>query len=131
MGKCILIWTFLLSTSLSAVIGLILFLQNSNDAWLDHKLSSLATTAVTELPIEVQNWHDRGKYIEINGFKMFYILIDVRQRRGILTKSSKIDDPGNTTLILIHGYPTSSFDYHRAVDKHLIPQLDENIGKVA
>ena len=128
MGKCLAISIFVLVKMIAVVIGFFMTLSKCNDVWLDQELSSLATTTVEELPDEVQKWHNRGKYVEINGLKMFYILVDLRQKLGSKRKLNDLEDPGNTTLILIHGYPTSSYDYHRAVDNHLIPLLKNDKG---
>ena len=61
---------------------------------------------------------------------MFYILLNTRQENLERKQENKntVESPGETTLILIHGYPTSSFDYHRAIDEYLIPLLRKSEG---
>ena len=132
MGRCFGILTSLLVVLLSLILGLIVALINSDDIWRNKELSTLAKTSIDQLPNEIQKWHSRGKYKTINGFNMFYVMVDVHGDQNRETKEKTIDDnlevPRDTTLILIHGYPTSSFDYHRALDQHLLPLLRENKG---
>ena len=132
MGKYIVLVSFSLSIIFAVIISLVLLVSKEDNVWNNKELSSLASTSVKLLPGEIQEWHERGKYVEINGFKMFYILLNIRND-DLETKqniNNKFRDPGDTTLILIHGFPTSSFDYHRALDKYLIPQLKKNTGKL-
>ncbi len=48
-----------------------------------------------------QNWKSKGKFISIFNRNIFYI------------------DEGNSdeTLVVLHGYPTSSFDYHKVLEQ--------------
>ena len=132
MGKYCFIFTALLSLLLAIVYGLIIVLINSDNVWQNIELSTLAKTSIKQLPNEIQKWHDRGKYKTINGYKMFYVSVDVQGDKKKETKQTTSEDTfealGDTTLILIHGYPTSSFDYHRALDQHLLPLLRESRG---
>ena len=57
--------------------------------------------AFNSLSPELQQWFSRGEMIEVLGHQMF---------------SLKQGD-GNQTLILIHGFPTSSYDYYDVIDK--------------
>ena len=104
--------------------------NKSEDIWINRELSSITATSVKQLPQEIQTWHAKGKYLKINGFNMFYILLNIRKASKIrkATNSTHNVDPGNSTLILIHGYPTSSFDYHRSLENHLIPHLRQKTG---
>ena len=132
MGRYLGVLTSLLVVLLSLILGLIVALIKSDDIWRNKELSTLAKTSINQLPNEIQKWYSRGKYITINGFNMFYVMVDVHGDQNRETKEKTIDDtledPRDTTLILIHGYPTSSFDYHRALDQHLLPLLRENEG---
>ena len=132
MGRYLSVLTALFVVLLSLILGLIVALIKSDDIWRNKELSTLAKTSINQLPNEIQKWHSRGKYKNINGFNMFYVMVDVHGDQNRETKEKTIDDtfedPRNTTLILIHGYPTSSFDYHRALDQHLLPLLRENEG---
>ena len=131
MGRYIALLSFSLSIIVAVIISLVLLVTKQNNVWNDRELSSLKPTFVKLLPDKIQDWHRRGKYVEINGFNMFYILLNVRNND--LGKKQNTDnnikDTGDTTLILIHGFPTSSFDYHRALDKYLVPQIKKNTGK--
>ena len=130
MGKYIALFSFSLTIILAMIISLVFFVTKEDNVWKNKELSSLATTSVKLLPREVQEWHERGKYVEINGFNMFYILLNLRNDNLDSKQSTenKFKDTGDTTLIIIHGFPTSSFDYHRALDKYLVPQLKKNTG---
>ena len=129
IGKCFLFATFFLSTIFAILIGVILVVSRNNDVWVDKQLSSLATTSLKQLPEKAQEWNSRGKYLKINGYKMFYILVNVQENVDAKIIVENTQNTGGSTLILIHGFPTSSFDYHRALDEHLIPLLAKNKGK--
>ena len=129
IGKCFLFATFFLSTIFAILIGVILVVSRNNDVWVDKQLSSLATTSLNQLPEKAQEWNSRGKYLKINGYKMFYILVNVQENTDAKKIIENTQNTGGSTLILIHGFPTSSFDYHRALDEHLIPLLAKNKGK--
>ena len=129
IGKCFLFATFFLSTIFAILIGVILVVSRNNDVWVDKQLSSLATTSLKQLPEKAQEWNARGKYLKINGYKMFYILVNVQENVDAKIIVENTQNTGGSTLILIHGFPTSSFDYHRALDEHLIPLLAKNKGK--
>ena len=130
IGKCFLFATFFLSTIFAILIGVILVVSRNDDVWVDKQLSSLAKTSLKQLPEKAQEWNSRGKYLEINGYKMFYILVNVQENFDAKIIVENTQNTGGSTLILIHGFPTSSFDYHRALDKHLIPLLAKNTGKL-
>ena len=129
IGKCFLFATFFLSTIFAILIGVILVVSRNNDVWVDKQLSSLATTSLKQLPEKAQEWNSRGKYLKINGYKMFYILVNVQENVDAKINVENTQNTGGSTLILIHGFPTSSFDYHRALDEHLIPLLAKNKSK--
>ena len=132
MGKFILLVSFSLSIILAITISLVLLVTKEDNVCNKKDLSTLATTSVKLLPGEIQKWHERGKYAEINGFKMFYILLNVRNDDSETKQNINniFRDTGDATLILIHGFPTSSFDYHRTLDKYLVPQLKKKTGKL-
>jgi len=60
-----------------------------------------ASPEVSELPAGVQAWHSKGRMVPVLGRQMFVV------EQGA----------GAETIILVHGFPTSSYDYHRAVDQ--------------
>lgn len=71
----------------------------------------LATRPTRQLSRLAQEWQDRGSYItwtsalpENEGFGEI----------NVFTIES--GDPSNPAILLIHGYPTSSFDFHELVD---------------
>lgn len=51
-----------------------------------------------------ENWKNKGKFVTINNKQVF--VIDENEGKHV------------ATLVILHGYPTSSYDYHR-----IIPQL--------
>ena len=55
------------------------------------------------LPERITQWHNNGNYTNVHGHRMFYYL------------AGKLDETENV-VIFIHGFPTSSYDYHRALD---------------
>ena len=128
IGKCFLFATFFLSTIFAVLIGIILVVSRNDDVWVDKQLSSLATTSLKQLPAKAQEWNSRGKYLKINGYKMFYILANVQENIDAKIIVETTQNTGGSTLILIHGFPTSSFDYHRALDEHLMPLLAKDKG---
>jgi pimeloyl-ACP methyl ester carboxylesterase len=70
----------------------------TNDKLLDLPISSLD-------PV-LQSWEQRGKYHDIFGYQIFGIQKNVMD--------------ANTTYVIIHGYPSSSFEYsYEAVDTFL------------
>lgn len=104
MAKYFLVFTTLLSVLLAVIVAFSLVLMKSNDVWRDKELSMLAKTSVQQLPEEIQKWHSRGKYETINGYKMFYVLMDVQGHKDTEKKIvDSVESPGDTTLILIHG----------------------------
>ncbi|XP_002131154.2 putative hydrolase LipZ isoform X2 [Ciona intestinalis] len=64
------------------------------------------TQDVNKLPEEAQTWYKQGQLTSINGYKVF----------SIYKKCSnpKVVDP--PTFVLIHGFPSSSYDYHKVLD---------------
>jgi len=58
-----------------------------------------ASPKLNELPRGIQDWYAKGQMVDVLGRQMFVI------EQG----------SGPDTIILIHGFPTSSYDYHRAI----------------
>jgi len=54
---------------------------------------------LSELDPELQSWYSRGSMVEVLGYNMFTIS----------------EGSGSETIILIHGFPTSSFDYQQTI----------------
>jgi len=59
---------------------------------------------LSELPRVQQDWFKQGQYITLNSYKMFYRTFDYT--------GPKTEAP-IPTIALVHGYPSSSFDYHK------------------
>lgn len=51
--------------------------------------------------MNAQQWLNKGQYTKINGHKIFYYDSGEQQ--------------GKETLVILHGYPTSSYDYYKAL----------------
>ena len=59
-----------------------------------------------------RDWKAKGKYLQINGHSVFVI----DESTDGLNKSKNTKE----TLVILHGYPTSSFDYYK-----VLPALKE------
>ena len=60
---------------------------------------------IRKLPKKLRSWHNSGSFVEINGHKVFY----VHKKQN---KPSRTDK----TVALIHGFPSSSYDYKDVID---------------
>ena len=65
---------------------------------------------VTALSVDLQKWHKRGDYVEIEGNKLFYIY--ERCKRKSVENSS--------TFVIIHGFPSSSYEYHKVTKPQVV-----------
>lgn len=74
---------------------------------VERSLPLAEPVTVNDLPDNLRTWHDQGKYVSVFGRNMFTL------QRG----------NGDEAVILVHGFPTSSYDYHRALD-----QLEKDVG---
>lgn len=72
-------------------------------AFLIHK-TDYEAPLFSDLRKEQQRWFVKGNLIDINGYKMFYRF----------KKPSKQSRP---IIVLVHGFPSSSFDYHKTFDQ--------------
>lgn len=84
-------------------------------------LSEEETVTFEELPREIQNWYKMGKFANVHQRNMFYI----HQR----CTNPKIKEP--PTFAIIHGFPSSSFEYHKALTnlaKYGDVVLNDHIG---
>jgi pimeloyl-ACP methyl ester carboxylesterase len=59
--------------------------------------------------MNAKQWFDVGQLIEVNGRKIF--VIDTEHDH---TKEN-INDTGKPVLVILHGYPTCSYDYYKAL----------------
>lgn len=59
---------------------------------------------VDNLPMELQKWHASGTYTKVYDQTIFYKYIPAHSEDKI-------------TYVLIHGFPTSSFDYHHVIEQ--------------
>ena len=66
---------------------------------------------IRDLSEEIQAWNSRGQMVEVGGYEMFVRTFPFTGK----------NEPG-PTIVLIHGFPSSSFDYHKVG----IDQLQEH-----
>ena len=69
---------------------------------LEKSLPVQVSLKFEELPKDVQEWEQKGKYLNVFGQNMFYI------QEGDASKNSDV-------VIFFHGFPTSSYDYAKAL----------------
>ena len=86
---------------LLVAVLLIPFIYEPYDVITEDKINN----DITKLPQKIRSWHSSGHFVEINGHNMFYIYKKTN-------KFSKI----HKTLALIHGFPSSSYDYSDVID---------------
>ena len=87
-------------SSLVALIVVLLFL-----------VLPLATRPTRQLSRLAQEWQDRGSYITWTS-----TLSENKEFSELNVFTIESGDPSNPAIVLIHGYPTSSFDFHELVD---------------
>ncbi|XP_077976384.1 putative hydrolase LipZ [Styela clava] len=58
-----------------------------------------------ELPLEIQEWYKMGEFATIHGREIFYIHL----------KCADINLKNPPTFAIIHGFPSSSFEYHKVL----------------
>lgn len=108
MGRCGS-WIFV-AFLVAAIAAFVTFLSQRP---VDYDLYSIKRE---DLPTELQDWYSRGRMVEVNSFQMYVQVVDPDAK-------SCQGQVANEALILVHGFPTSSFDYHRAID-----HLQESVG---
>lgn len=79
------------------VIAYLMWLYLDNDVPLPEEIP------LDTWPSHIREWHNKGQYTKINGRQMFYI-VEKCQNKNLKTVP---------TFALIHGYPSSSFEYHK------------------
>eukprot|EP00966_Prymnesium_polylepis_P317886 7343243-Prymnesium_polylepis.1 len=84
-----------------AVVGLLATFAGLFAA-LDKECHRPALT-LEELPADVQAWERSGNYIEVFGRRLFYI------------DTASSAPAAKRTFLVVHGFPSSSFEYHRAL----------------
>ena len=67
------------------------------------------TLYLGDLSPNLQSWYNSGKLVQVNGHDMF---VKVVEPEGACKCSKQKASPA---LILVHGFPSSSFDYWRAL----------------
>ena len=82
-------------TVLVAILALPLFLSDPKYA-----------TEIEQLSPALQEWYNRGDMVEINGRNIFYIYSQC--------SDTTLTNP--PTFVIIHGFPSSSHEYHRVLD---------------
>ena len=70
---------------------------------LDQLEQNLGDDGNNEMPEDISQWLQKGQFTSVYGHQVFYRLA------GNLTSEN--------VLVLLHGFPTSSYDYHRALDQ--------------
>jgi hypothetical protein len=78
-----------------------------------------------ELTLLLQKWKMRGEFVDIYGKKMF--VVDSFKNKRAELELSPTQHKNLQTIILIHGYPSSSFDYHKVWT--LLTSSTSNIDK--
>ena len=65
---------------------------------------------IEDLSEAQQKWFSEGKMIKVgkDGYEMFAM---VKEPTKKLEAGEEIE-----TVVIVHGFPTSSFDYHRSID---------------
>ena len=71
----------------------------------------------SQFSYNLQNWLSKGKYFEYNGHKIFYVYENLEQEAWTVEKP---------TILLLHGFPTSSFDYLRVWNLFMSKDTDLN-----
>ncbi len=61
--------------------------------------------------MNAQQWHENGQYANVNGHQIFYYDSGIQE--------------GKETLVILHGYPTSSYDYYK-----VLPYLEQKFRVV-
>jgi len=78
------------------------------------------TIRLEDLPKHLRDWQSGGSYVEVaDGLKMFY------------RKGGKCADSVAETVILVHGFPTSSYDYarsHEILEKEFCVVMFDHVG---
>lgn len=65
----------------------------------------------------LEAWRKRGDYFEVDGHRVFYVDIE--------------GPPGAEPLVILHGFPTASCDFHRVVDllaQHFRVVIHDHLG---
>lgn len=65
------------------------------------------TVKYEDLPKHLKEWCEKGQTTTVNGHQMFYIY---RKCNNKMVKNPQ-------TFALVHGFPASSFDYHKVIDE--------------
>ena len=73
-------------------------------------IKNLPTKTISQLSPHLQEWFHAGQTAVVNGHNMFYKVVEPEPKCGCQSTAN---------LILVHGFPTSSFDYQRSL-KHLV-----------
>ena len=66
--------------------------------FLEKNLPIQPPLTLEELPKSVQDWEQKGRYLDVFGHKMFVI------QEGLISKDQDV-------VVFFHGFPTSSYDY--------------------
>ena len=70
--------------------------------------SSEDSLDLADLSMQLQSWYNTGQVVNINGHDMFAKVVEPKTECGCKKGP-------NEALVLVHGFPTSSFDYWRAL----------------
>ncbi len=62
-----------------------------------------------------EEWKNKGSFVNIFNRNIF--VIDSNKNNSKLISSTDNNSNSQETLVILHGYPTSSFDYHKVLEK--------------
>jgi len=63
----------------------------------------------------LEEWKNKGSFVNILNRNIF--VIDSKKNNSKLISSTDNNSNSQETLVILHGYPTSSFDYHKVLEK--------------
>lgn len=101
----------------AAILGIAIYLIATSWTSDDVKTS----VEYEDLPMYLKQWREMGQTTRINGNQMFYVYKKCSNK--------KVKNP--PTFAIVHGFPSSSFDYHKVIDdltKHGNVIANDHIG---
>lgn len=114
---------------IAIIIGIVL------EPEIDNRDDPFVLTKDSQLTPRIRQWKSKGKYFKVNGFKMFVRVHQQQQQQQLggeisgdkndnhrdekLSNSQDVftlHDPSVPPIILIHGFPSSSYEFHRVIN---------------
>ena len=77
----------------------------------------------TEFSYSLKKWFDQGKNFTYKQFNVFYVHDTLTNEK---INFNKTQEKSNTTILFLHGFPTSSYDYYKIWNLLLSDHLNEN-----